>query len=161
MVAWPVETLVGVIDIWVLLFAREFSMSMRNKLIKARSYQRPQNRCGSITLFIVAIGSLAIASIFLFGTLLTDVKKSINIRGFTGSPTDQVDIVTELIVEPTMANPLVKSPLEPFSKKNGSYDIHFIHIPKCGGTSMTSILREVACTIDPSRNNDCCTNPGA
>ena len=136
-------------------------MSTRNKIIRVKSLHRPQNRCGSITLFIVAIGSLALASLFLFGTLLNDVKKGINIRSSQGIPVDQVDIVTELAVEPTKAYPLLKSPLEPFFKKNGSYDIHFIHIPKCGGTSMTSILREVACIIDPSRNNDCCTNPGA
>lgn len=39
-------------------------------------------------------------------------------------------------------------------------DFHFVHIPKCGGTSMTAILREVACSLDPERNIDCCTNPG-
>ena len=53
-----------------------------------------------------------------------------------------------------------KSPLEPYNKKQGAYDMHFIHIPKCGGTSMTTILRDVACTINPTRNKDCCTNPG-
>ena len=54
----------------------------------------------------------------------------------------------------------VTSPLQPFNKKHGAFDLHFIHIPKCGGTSMTAILRDVACTIDHDRNNDCCTNPG-
>ena len=39
-------------------------------------------------------------------------------------------------------------------------DFHFVHIPKCGGTSMTAILRQMACKIDPVRNLDCCTNPG-
>ena len=53
-----------------------------------------------------------------------------------------------------------ESPLNPWKKKKGSIDLHFIHIPKCGGTSMTGILREVLCTIDPDRNQDCCTNPG-
>jgi hypothetical protein len=56
--------------------------------------------------------------------------------------------------------PAESSPLEPFQKRNGSFDIHFIHVPKCGGTSFTAVLREVACKIDGSRNNDCCTNPG-
>ena len=56
--------------------------------------------------------------------------------------------------------PVESSPLEPFRKRNGSFDIHFIHVPKCGGTSFTAVLREVACKIDGSRNNDCCTNPG-
>lgn len=45
-------------------------------------------------------------------------------------------------------------------KKPGSVDLHFIHIPKCGGTSMTTILRQVACKMDPEKNVDCCTNPG-
>ena len=45
-------------------------------------------------------------------------------------------------------------------KETGTMDIHFIHVPKCGGTSMTSILRKVACSIDSNRNQDCCTNPG-
>jgi hypothetical protein len=52
------------------------------------------------------------------------------------------------------------SPLNPWKKPKGAIDLHFIHIPKCGGTSMTAILREVACTIDPARNVDCCTNKG-
>ena len=45
-------------------------------------------------------------------------------------------------------------------KETGVTDIHFIHVPKCGGTSMTSILRKIACSIDSNRNQDCCTNPG-
>eukprot|EP00605_Chrysophyceae_sp_TOSAG23-4_P001751 GSChrysophyteH1.ASY1.ANO1.1938.1 assembled CDS len=45
-------------------------------------------------------------------------------------------------------------------KQRGAFDIHFIHIPKCGGTSMTAILRQVACQLDQVRNEDCCTNPG-
>jgi hypothetical protein len=39
-------------------------------------------------------------------------------------------------------------------------DFHFVHIPKCGGTSMTTVLRQVACKLDPNRNKDCCLNPG-
>ena len=38
--------------------------------------------------------------------------------------------------------------------------IHFIHIPKCGGTTMTIILRQMQCVRDPVKNADCCTNPG-
>lgn len=45
-------------------------------------------------------------------------------------------------------------------KEKGGFDMHFIHIPKCGGTSMTGILRQVACQVDKNRNDDCCTNPG-
>lgn len=46
------------------------------------------------------------------------------------------------------------------AKPKRALDLHFIHIPKCGGTSMTSILRQVACGLDSERNEDCCTNPG-
>lgn len=60
--------------------------------------------------------------------------------------------------------PNIKRPkdisLLPHKKSNGSFDMHFIHVPKCGGTSMTAILREVACKMDSQRNVDCCTNPG-
>jgi hypothetical protein len=38
--------------------------------------------------------------------------------------------------------------------------IHFIHIPKCGGTTMTTLLRQIQCAADPARNADCCLNPG-
>ena len=48
-----------------------------------------------------------------------------------------------------------------WSKKNpGAFDVHFIHIPKCGGTSMTAILRQISCIVDKERNADCCLNPG-
>ncbi|CAN0391977.1 unnamed protein product, partial [Ectocarpus fasciculatus] len=36
----------------------------------------------------------------------------------------------------------------------------FIHIPKCGGTSMSAVLRQVMCQRDPQKNEECCTNPG-
>lgn len=45
-------------------------------------------------------------------------------------------------------------------KPKDAYDMHFIHIPKCGGTSMTAILRQISCELDKEKNVDCCTNPG-
>lgn len=44
--------------------------------------------------------------------------------------------------------------------KNKQFDLHFIHIPKCGGTTMTSILRQIECALNPVKNADCCLNPG-
>lgn len=41
-----------------------------------------------------------------------------------------------------------------------SKQIHFIHIPKCGGTTMTTLLRQMQCAADPVNNADCCLNPG-
>lgn len=46
------------------------------------------------------------------------------------------------------------------SPSENSKELHFVHIPKCGGTSMTAVLRQVACHMDPVSNKDCCTNPG-
>ena len=46
------------------------------------------------------------------------------------------------------------------SKKDSIVDLHFIHIPKCGGTSMTAVLRQVACELNKDKNVDCCTNQG-
>jgi hypothetical protein len=39
-------------------------------------------------------------------------------------------------------------------------EIHFVHIPKCGGTTMTAVLRQIQCNLDPIKNSDCCLNPG-
>ena len=39
-------------------------------------------------------------------------------------------------------------------------NMHFVHIPKCGGTSMTAVLRDIACQLDRTINSDCCLNPG-
>lgn len=44
--------------------------------------------------------------------------------------------------------------------KNQKLNLHFIHIPKCGGTSMTAVLRHITCQINQTKNQDCCTNPG-
>lgn len=96
-------------------------------------------------------------------------------------PSNDNDITTipSLILTtppPAIARPIhaAPSPSEIFEHKNqsilrldspllsheGMYQIHFIHIPKCGGTSMTTVLREMMCSIDPIHNVDCCTNPG-
>ena len=47
---------------------------------------------------------------------------------------------------------------------------HFVHVPKCGGTTFTTILRRASCrlltlystahSLPPSPPADCCTNPG-
>lgn len=46
------------------------------------------------------------------------------------------------------------------AKRDAVVDLHFIHIPKCGGTSMTAVLRQVACELNKGKNVDCCTNEG-
>jgi hypothetical protein len=37
----------------------------------------------------------------------------------------------------------------------------FIHVPKAGGTTFTTILRELQCLQDPKMHSDCCRNPGS
>lgn len=42
-----------------------------------------------------------------------------------------------------------------------SFDsLHFIHIPKCGGTTFTSVLRQFQCVAHPEYHHDCCLNIG-
>eukprot|EP01031_Cornospumella_fuschlensis_P029281 gene29281-35350_t len=53
---------------------------------------------------------------------------------------------------PEMTNPAIK--------ELDFNEIHFIHIPKCGGTTMTAVLRHLMCNVDEAKNKDCCTNPG-
>lgn len=54
----------------------------------------------------------------------------------------------------------VNLPLEEPLEDPVPEEIHFIHVPKCGGTSMTAVLRAIQCHIDPKQNSDCCRNPG-
>lgn len=42
------------------------------------------------------------------------------------------------------------------------YEMHFVHVPKCGGTSITRVLRRMACAMHngTAETMDCCKNPG-
>jgi len=55
---------------------------------------------------------------------------------------------------------VLKTPTTGVKAKAMDDKIHFIHIPKCGGTTMTTLLRQIQCSADPNRNSDCCLNPG-
>ena len=80
----------------------------------------------------------------------------------TTKPIEKRSIINEKINRrcPNRIIPIREEYKTPINKKKGDIDLHFIHIPKCGGTSMTAILRELACYLDSERNIDCCTNPG-
>ena len=54
----------------------------------------------------------------------------------------------------------VEHTIKPSKALTTGDQIHFIHIPKCGGTTMTTLLRQIQCNADPVRNADCCLNPG-
>jgi hypothetical protein len=76
-------------------------------------------------------------------------------------PQATMNVLITPTVHPT-TSPIVSTPL-PTSIHSSTFDystIHFIHIPKCGGTSMTAILRQLQCHHNPIRNQDCCKNPG-
>ena len=161
-------------------------MSTRLRDNKPRATHRRHVCCTTSFVIISAIGIVAMVSLLLFNTHLADLSAGLlyKMEGKLGFRQSDVPVKPPLsketfldikpynegspIIEASIGRmkaqrilePVIKSPLKPFQKRNGSFDIHFIHIPKCGGTSFTAVLREVACKIDESRNNDCCTNPG-
>ena len=135
----------GAITIFTLLsllfIENYFSGKTTNPLI---IFSKPKPRSDVSSMDQVDVNDLESQNIYEANEAVDGAITSVNAAGYViRNPTDN-DV----------------SPLQPFTKKKGAFDIHFIHVPKCGGTSLTSILREVACHIDPSRNNDCCTNPG-
>lgn len=78
-------------------------------------------------------------------------------------PANQMNNVNPIDVLVETPLPTVKPTLPPPPKPTINLDfdeLHFIHIPKCGGTTMTAILRQFQCQRDPEKNKDCCTNPG-
>jgi hypothetical protein len=90
------------------------------------------------------------------------------IRAATLAPSDKVPAI---VAPPPVATPPVPAvvslppPVTTDAQKkkkpvNQEMQYHFVHIPKCGGTSMTAVMREIACHVDPIGNSDCCLNPG-
>lgn len=161
-------------------------MLTRSKDSKPRATPQRLICCTTSFIFVSTIGIVAMLSLVLFDSHLAGLRAGLINKlegklGYTSRypPGKLLSSNTNFsrekpygggfaIVEESMnrmkaqrkLKPVESSPLEPFQKRNGSFDIHFIHVPKCGGTSFTAVLREVACKIDGSRNNDCCTNPG-
>lgn len=165
-------------------------MSTRHRGSKQKAVQKSNTCCGSsIALFFtafIALGLLSISFLTVFhlkphSGLRTPILNEASAlpTKFKIVPILEKEIVLETqtpLLETKAPNKIVEKaeieatnnhyelPVHPYydktDKKRG-FDVHFIHIPKCGGTSMTAILREVACKLDPSRNKDCCTNPGA
>ena len=163
------------------------SSELMRRGTKQRVSKRESNSCGYVALIISLIAVFTLASLLFLESyfrgattnpLVIFTKPKANADLNSGEHIDVNDLESPDIYEANAAldsssvtvdaaavaiqNPVDTglSPLLPFNKRKGAFDIHFIHVPKCGGTSLTSILREVACLIDPTRNEDCCTNPG-
>ena len=136
------------------------------------SIMKKKTKVSGIIKICVLITSVILASSFLL-FLLTNA---------TDNPGDQLATQSPAIsqpqtnIEPTisqnsqlkvnkddislkkeLALPVIEKP-KPVQTKGDK--IHFIHIPKCGGTTMTTLLRQIQCTADPEGNSDCCLNPG-
>jgi hypothetical protein len=99
----------------------------------------------------------------------TTGKNSV-ISSIPSSPPSEVErkdteISSTVAPFPPSSSPVVKK-ADSVPVSSPSYDksffkqIHFVHIPKCGGTTMTAVLRQVQCELDPVTNADCCKNPG-
>lgn len=79
---------------------------------------------------------------------------------FSTNPNVNTDSSLQIIPEKPFdikqVNIIIQTPAPTYNFEQ----IHFVHIPKCGGTSMTALLRQIMCEIDPTKNADCCLNPG-
>ena len=117
------------------------------------------------TVVLIAMAAIIALLIILSRVALSqNSQNSANIN-VVNSP-GQTNVVT------TPASPIVETPVfvaattltsryaPAVIPKNFREEIHFIHVPKCGGTSMTAVLRQVMCDADPINHVDCCTNPG-
>ena len=119
-------------------------------------------------LFIIDPSSSNIKNELLGKDISTNAKQSTDTKAASIHPTafNQQILVADITKKPNF-NPRHKV-AESWSKQSSvdnmeqpvSEEIHFIHVPKCGGTSMTAALRAIQCHIDPKRNSDCCRNPG-
>lgn len=90
------------------------------------------------------------------------IDENSSFRAIQQTSPPKLRIVTTT-TKPEVSTPIpIISPNSPlYAKNNGQmYNIHFIHVPKCGGTTMTAALRQVMCELDRKKNHDCCTNPG-
>ena len=139
-------------------------MSTNNRDRRHKGSPRQFCSCSSVFLIVLSFGGLALVSVLLFESHLSALHSSAIFDWSTRSLHDtikQTNVRIEGVKVPPLQLTESFSSMQPYNKGNGSTQLHFIHIPKCGGTSMTAILREVACKANPVENVDCCTNPGS
>jgi hypothetical protein len=127
-----------------------------SKIVKKKTNKKLKNErtCNSFLIGIFALGF--IVSIFV-GLGFLNFHISLNFNYFISKSNN---VVTNKLEQ---AKPQIEVPVtstKAYNSKKYSIDLHFIHIPKCGGTSMTAVLRQVACEMNQEKNIDCCKNPG-
>lgn len=116
----------------------------------------------TLTVSIVFVAVMLIMSFLLFMLPTEQTQKSDGVdqtshmKPLLASEDIKKNVVQPVSSSTTSSAREVKAPKE---STNGE-TIHFIHIPKCGGTTMTTLLREIQCVADPVKNADCCLNPG-
>ena len=108
---------------------------------------------------ILALVAFSVSVLFFLVLSTSEPASEVADRAQQTQTSNAVEISIPVAVNPIKVN-YFRPSAAPVKKPPGALDFHFIHIPKCGGTSMTAILRDMACHIDPERNVDCCTNPG-
>jgi hypothetical protein len=148
-------------------------MSTSNRDRRHKGSPRQCCSCSSVFLIVLSFGALALMSLLLFESHLSALHsttifdwstRSVIPQGLISNQQHDTMKQTKTRIDEVQISPkkLTEnfSSMQPYNKVNGSSELHFIHIPKCGGTSMTAILREVVCKANPIENVDCCTNPG-
>jgi hypothetical protein len=137
-----------------------------------RPHRGPSNRshCVLACIFLFSIASIVLAWSFLIYENLhpravTDPQLHTNTAGLTGlsdtkkdptegRPSNKVS-ESRVVYEREMTDNVAKipSPISALKKSMAAAPytypttIHFIHIPKCGGTSMSAVLRQLMCQV--------------
>jgi len=145
---------------------------MKNQKIKPIVRKVQQQESSSLfvqsILFICGVGFL-VSILLAIGVLKIDFDETSISSTLNQLPktTTTVSTTSKKVSNNNNNNNKPTSLFDPFknqkshlSKKDSIVDLHFIHIPKCGGTSMTAVLRQAACELNKEKNVDCCTNQG-
>ncbi len=137
---------------------------------KQNKRKKNSNGC-NICILVMGLLLVATASFFVvyfmsnkdtgLSVIIKDIFKNSQIHSLVTVAPVTVQVPATSVAPHFTAKPIQSSPSKPLVKFNpNKNEIHFIHIPKCGGTTMTSILRQIQCARDPQKNSDCCLNPG-
>ena len=116
-----------------------------------------RNCCGArVCLILAVIIVLPVVFMIFISSHLVSNNRSDEVSSLhlpMSSKDGRVESTSSLTLATVVSTPTEK-------KEVLTPNLHFIHLPKCGGTTMTTILREIQCRRDPMKNADCCLNPG-